>query len=551
MKLQCKLLLLLILASAVSMAIYAQNHMPLMTTLYGEFRGDKYGSQMIAMDYNGDGYDDLIVLSDKWNASGELIQGYYPGKLYFYWGSPEGLSTTPDFVLEGQQQNDYSSYNSLVPSICNAGDMNGDGIDDLAISRSYDGSGGTNKSLNLYLGRPVPQTEPDYIITYPQTELYPRWLGDVNNDGKADLAINGQYSNYRPFCYIWTDLDSDPILFRTNMYRGSFLLNGVGDVNNDGYGDSFMTTPLSLAGTYPVDVVLYYGDASVSMTDSLIISESRPYGLTNARPLGDINGDGFDDFIGYLDTDYHYIWLGSTELDSIPDLQLSRNTNDHDMRVFGRNHQAYAVYGDMNGDGYSDFVCSDRGANGWNGQAGLWLGGPNINTTVDLVLDPPPDWTFMNFGHAKAVGDFNGDGYDDLALSCPWWREGSSFTFTGRVYVYAGNAQLQDTTVANDDPVAPPPGSFVGEISVFPNPAQISNNVITIKMEGEAYSRSGNYSYRLYNIRGQKIRNVQISNANLDNRAFEIMISDLSVGIYQIVVLFDGHQINTKRIIVY
>ncbi|HRY84048.1 MAG TPA: VCBS repeat-containing protein, partial [Candidatus Cloacimonadota bacterium] len=407
MKLANYLVLLFVITIS---ALCAQNQMDLMNTFYGEFNGDEFGAQMIVMDYNGDGYDDLIVLSNMWNGTGVYNSEYFLGKIYFYWGGPV-FDNIPDFVLEGQQQNDFTGYPTNIPGMCNAGDMNADGIEDLAITRSYDNVGGIYKSLDLYLGRAIPQPIPDYVITYPQATLFPRWLGDINNDGKADLAINGLYdvSNSTPFSYIWTDLASAPVLFRSSIYRGAFFLSGVGDVNNDGFADSFMGTPLS--NSYDVKASLYYGDATASMSDSLVISEYLyQEAQINARALGDINGDGFDDFIGYSDWVYHYIWLGSSELDSIPDLQLSLNTDDHDMITFSRGARVYAVHGDLNGDGFDDFVCSDPGAHGWNGQAGVWLGGPNVNATVDLVLDPPTDWQWRNFGHSKAVGDFNGYG---------------------------------------------------------------------------------------------------------------------------------------------
>jgi hypothetical protein len=75
--------------------------MSLMTTLWGEFNGDHYGDQVVALDFNGDGYDDLVVKANKWNDTLEYSDWFWQGKLYFYWGGPIGLSTTPDFVIEG------------------------------------------------------------------------------------------------------------------------------------------------------------------------------------------------------------------------------------------------------------------------------------------------------------------------------------------------------------------------------------------------------------------------------------------------------------------
>ena len=124
----------------LAVKVYYQNQMDLMNTLYGEFNGDEYGAEMVSMDYNGDGYDDLIVIAPFWNDSG-VLGVYYPGKIYFYWGGPNGLANTPDCVIEGQRHRDFAPY------MCNAGDMNGDGIDDLAITYSTDVPWGTYKSI--------------------------------------------------------------------------------------------------------------------------------------------------------------------------------------------------------------------------------------------------------------------------------------------------------------------------------------------------------------------------------------------------------------------
>jgi len=524
-------------------ALCAQNQMDLMNTLYGEFEGDEFGAAMVSMDYNGDNYDDLIVVAKYWNATG-VLGAYYPGKLYFYWGGPNGLSNTPGFVIEGQ------SHTQFAPWMCNAGDMNGDGIDDLAITYSTDIPWGAYKSIAIFLGRANPQSAPDYLGTIPYTSVIPVYLGDINGDGKSDLAFWGYYlsQRYFYFTYFWTDLESDPSHFLDGgMYGSPIYLGGVGDVNGDGFDDAYLASPINQS-TFWSEILL--GNASIPLSDSLVLPESFIAIFPRVSPLGDINGDGCADFMGYEVWPNHYLWLGSTELDSIPDLTLSINSSDHDMQSFRRPDIEYAVFGDLNGDGYDDFVCSDPHANGYNGQAGLWLGGPNVNATVDLVFNPPTDWQWRNFGHAKAIGDFNGDGFDDLALSCPRWMDGG-FHFPGRIYVFAGNAQLQDTTVANDDPVAPPISVEDWRLNVYPNPYTSGFGNLNIELRGESFTKVGQYSHRLFNIRGQKIQEGQISPEALSQRSFELSIEGLSPGIYQIAVLIDGEIKSIKRFTIY
>ncbi len=530
----------------IAVEVYCQNHMDLMNTLYGEFNGDEFGAEMVSMDYNGDGYDDLIVVAPFWNDTG-LVGAYFLGKVYFYWGGPNGLSNIPDYVIEGQSQAQFAPY------MCNPGDMNGDGIDDLAITYSTDVPWGAYKSIAIYLGSSTPHSEPDYLATIPYTHVRPQYLGDINGDGKSDLSIWGQYyyHRYLYFSSIWLDIESDPIPFLSSSIDGGVItLFGVGDVNHDGYDDAYVTYPSNPGNWAEKKIALCYGDASASLTDSLVIADYLIESFPSSSPLGDINGDGFADFIGYQLHPYHYVWLGSSDLDSIPDLAISLTSPDHDMHAFGKVIFKYAVYGDLNGDGYDDFVCSDHEANTYNGQAGLWLGGANVNATVDLVLNPPWDWELRNFGEAKAIGDFNGDQFDDLALSCPRWMDGSLHD-PGRVYVFAGNAQLRDTTVSIDDPVVPSVGMVDWGIEVYPNPCHKAQGSISVKLKGDAYSSKGQYAYGIFNIRGQRVREGVINGEELRIRCFRTDLAGLDAGVYQVSVLRDNVVTSVRRVVVY
>lgn len=76
-------------------------------------------------------------------------------------------------------------------------------------------------------------------------------------------------------------------------------------------------------------------------------------------------------------------------------------------------------YGDFNNDGYDDIVGSSPGY-GWDrGISRIWLGGYNFNGTLDLVI-PSPTADLQRFGFARATGDFNNDGYCDIAISQPY-----------------------------------------------------------------------------------------------------------------------------------
>jgi hypothetical protein len=116
------------------------------------------------------------------------------------------------------------------------------------------------------------------------------------------------------------------------------------------------------------------------------------------------------------------------------------------------------VYGDFNNDGYTDMAVGIPGS-AVQGKAGagaveIFYGGPNgLSAAPNLILTensahvPKGSAAGDEFGFSLAVGDFNGDGFADVAVGAPFSAVGSK-TAAGNIFIFYGSATGITTTGA-------------------------------------------------------------------------------------------------------
>jgi len=288
-------------------------------------------------------------------------------------------------------------------------------------------------------------------------------------------------------------------------------MRGIGNINNDAF-DDFLISFYHSGMNRTINAVIYGNTVidTLFTDDQLFVGNDRIGG----GYCGDMNGDGTDDFVG--DWGWHIlpkIWFGGNFNFSQPNLTLDCRP-EYD---YGFSH------GDLNGDGYDDIIFGDTNMFNDYGQFYITLGGPYPNGSVDLLIEPPvyviPGTCF---GKTTSTGDLNCDGYDDIAVSAT--DPGGSPDRPGTAYVYAGNANLTETTVSVDDSTPPASGlSF----KAYPNPFN-PNIYFELKNAGKEKSMK----IDIYNLKGQKVDSIKLNGGQIKKGKVLWQANNMPSGIY-------------------
>ncbi|TLN16099.1 hypothetical protein FDZ71_06980, partial [bacterium] len=359
---------------------------PSSTATWQSFGGQAsayYGRALAGLgDLNGDTYPDLAVGAYYYD-KGETDEG----AVFVYYGSAMGY-TGPVWTSEFNQASSY-----LGQSVAGAGDVNADGYDDVVVGAPYyDGAYTDEGVAMLYLGSASGLLSAPSWMTYggQASAMYGYYVsggGDVNADGYDDVLVgapgyDGTYSNQGK-AYLYKGVSGSAGLSATPSWSFPYSYSGAGcgtvakagDFNGDGYGDILVGCP-SYSGAYPYSglTYLYFGNSSAVpstyYTLAATSSQSNSYFGSLVAPAGDVNRDGYDDFLvgaPYYDSTYTdegalYLYMGSTSTPAI-------GWNLYGGQAGALAGGAGAGIGDYNGDGYLDVAAGLRGyANGQTGE---------------------------------------------------------------------------------------------------------------------------------------------------------------------------------------
>jgi len=225
-------------------------------------------------------------------------------------------------------------------------------------------------------------------------------------------------------------------------------VKGVGDVNGDGYGDFMISMRTGKTRSDQGIAKLYLGSANINLIPDITFHYPGKDSLNNfgnASGIGDVNGDGYDDFTisgSFGDWGFPkskvFLYFGGETIDTMPVNEFYQPNAIQDN--FGN---SVVSVGDINKDNYNDFAIGS--SYNWTNSKGyvyLFWGGDTISweRSVTFSSDTLEDF----FGESVAnIGDVNKDGFDDIAIGATAWVSGHE---TGKVYVYYGSIQM-DTEV--------------------------------------------------------------------------------------------------------
>jgi hypothetical protein len=334
-------------------------------------------------DINGDGYGDLLALSDR--------------GIEVYLGSAQFDVAAPSATIA------YDNFGTPTFS----GDVNGDGYGDFFAPTGYAPSRGPVPTI--YFGGPT--TAPRTLLLTkaaggPSTMMQTRSAGDMNGDGFADLIVQWGYSLTTPQTELRVffggdDIASEPGLsipgpyesFETLQYSGR-----VGDINGDGFEDIGLTAYDGRANAGLVE--FFAGGMRPAPTPTIVATTASNQQLEGA---GDVDGDGFDDVLLVRSGGGHGLYRGAATLPTNLTMTWADPTASSGAGGF-----------DFDRDGFADFIV------GTNTNAPVLYRG---RAAVPSIV--PNGYSRLEISSVVAFSDHDGDGGPDLigvgALSETIW----------------------------------------------------------------------------------------------------------------------------------
>lgn len=339
-------------------------------------------------DLNGDGFDDVVFTQPSASDSGLTNNG----RVSVLFGGNDSLDSSTPLVLSGTQTSELFGSGIAI------GQFLANGMTQMLLSSpGFDNTSRAGESNHGLLAL-YEWNQTQFDLVWSSVGNHEEMLGlrialldDMNGDGNHDLvALQGN----------WSDGNSNG---RLSVFKGT----------SDG----------------------------LTWSHNITASTDGPYFGRSMSSGGDLNGDGYGDFvvsnsgteaspIGYSAIEVFY---GSADgISTSPDKSIQRLASG---QLFGT---VVEIVDDINDDGMDELIVqefSPTGAPMFSGTVHLFMGNSTEN------FSQTPDWTSQGEGNERfgwmfaSAGDVNDDGYADTFIG-----SGASFTPSGQISLYLGSA---------------------------------------------------------------------------------------------------------------
>lgn len=333
------------------------------------------------------------------------------------------------------------SFDQLGDVVAAAGDVNGDGVTDVIAGAYRDEGGGSVAGLaRVWSGADGTML---WNLQGSQPDHYFGWsvdgAGDVDGDGKDDLIVGARYHSGSPAnagnAYVISGATAALLHTVQGERDDNFIpgpVAGVGDVDLDGFDDFAVGEPVySGVANRAGRARVYSGATGLVLFEFLGAGPQEQLGRDVAA-AGDVNQDGRPDVIVGGTTNPLFGVVGNAWVYSGLDGSLLHHfTGPNDTSHFG---DAVSGVGDVDGDGSDDVAVGaplDSSVLGGAGSLRVYSGATGATL---YTFDGPG--TNQNLGSDVAPGgDYDGDGFDDVLVGL---EDYYTFSGTGAALLFSG-----------------------------------------------------------------------------------------------------------------